>query len=153
MVKFTPTIRGGRTKLKLDEVPRVAKIIGNENDMPQAAASIGVTAHTVRNWMRRGESSSEEPFRSLFLAVKREQLKAIEALHAQGDNHAAMGNNAGVNWVKWKLAKFFPKQYADKETNSNADDDHDDISNLSTDELVERARRFIGGEAIDVDSE
>ena len=154
MVKIVQTKpRGAPTKLTLESIDFIASKLDRMTDIPQLAASIGVTAHTVRNWMRRGESSIEEPYRALFLAVMAKQAQQIEDLHRQAEAYAAMNNTAGTNWVKWKLAKFFPESYGEKIEKVSEDADDEDVTSMSTDELVKRAKRYIAGKTIDADPE
>lgn len=141
--KVTKGGRGARTKLTPDFVDVIAKKLNREADLPQLAASLRIVPNTLRNWLKRGETSAEEPYRSLYLAVMDARAKHIEELCNQGDTYAAMNSTAGVRWVQWKLSKFF-KGYSDK-----ADDDgetsDEDLASLSSGELRERARKLLDG--------
>lgn len=138
--------RGAKTKLTPDKIALIAKKLNRENDLPQLAAVVGVTTQTIRNWLKRGRDG-EEPFASLYAAVMREQHDYIEELHRQGDTYAAMNNSAGVKWVQYKLSKSF-RAYGDKQ-HADETDDTEDLSGLSTHDLVTRAKRIIGGDVID----
>ena len=139
--------RGARTKLTPDKIELIAKKLNRENDLPQLASMVGVTPQTIRNWMRRG-AEGEEPYATLHAAVMREQMVYIDELHRQGDTYAAMNNSAGVKWVQFKLGKSF-RAYGEKQNDDSADAT-EDLSGLSTDDLVARAKKLINGDAIDV---
>lgn len=75
-----------------------------------AANAVGISAGTLEEWLKRGESG-EEPYAQLLVEV--EAAIALDAIRNQGIiSKAAAGEHAG-DWkaAAWNLEKKFPKLY------------------------------------------
>jgi transposase len=98
---------GRPTELNAATAQIIVKAMAAGNYLETAAALGGVTAKTVRNWIRRGEARRREPLYSEFAqsfskAIAQAEIENVEAIRGDGSWQARA----------WLLERRHPKRWA-----------------------------------------
>ncbi len=119
-----PRSVGRPLKLSPDMQSELVKVIQMGNFLETAAAYVGISVSTLRDWIRRGEreaqrlstknarsNKTEEPYLEFSAAIKKAQ--------AEGEIRDVLliGNAARETWqaAAWRLERRFPDRWGRKE--------------------------------------
>ena len=119
-----PRSVGRPIKLNLDLQAGLVKVIQAGNYLETAAAYVGISVSTLRDWIRRGEreaqrlstknaksNKTEEPYLEFSAAIKKAQ--------AEGEIRDVLliGNAARESWqaAAWRLERKYPEKWGRKD--------------------------------------
>ncbi len=108
--------RGPPTLCTPERTKTIVDYLGDPNaTIGDACAEAGVSRWAYVDWMRKGEESEQEPYRTFFLLVSEARSKQAKAMLELGDAYATDGNKSGVSWTQWKLSKLHAKSFGERQ--------------------------------------